>query len=126
MLCTLTGVPGGPCGPGISVASAPLTYTICDAEKKCLCKETNKSRLNDQRLTVKVKPAQVDQYCQVSQVGLEVQRVLQVQQGHVLLSAHHSPDKKGRNTTNNDDVYVSQLPPSLQGSEELNQSRWCC
>lgn len=33
MLCTLTGVPGGPCGPGIGVASAPLTYTICDAKK---------------------------------------------------------------------------------------------
>lgn len=43
---------------------------------------------------MKVKPAQVDQYCQVSQVGLEVQRVLQVQQAHGLLSAHHGPEKK--------------------------------
>lgn len=66
--------------------------------KKCLCKETNKSSFNDQKLTVKVKPAQVDQYCQVSQAGLEVQRVLQVQQGHGLLSAHHGPDKEKKKT----------------------------
>lgn len=43
MLCTLTGVPGGPCGPGISVASAPLTYTICDAKKSAFVKKQTKA-----------------------------------------------------------------------------------
>lgn len=28
MIYTLTGVPGGPCSPGIGIASAPLAYVI--------------------------------------------------------------------------------------------------
>lgn len=28
MIYTLTGVPEGPCGPGIGIASAPLAYVI--------------------------------------------------------------------------------------------------